>query len=83
MEIDVEIKIQKWGNSLAVRIPKSYAKDINIEQGSIIDIIREKDNIIISPKHKKKNLKELLDKISKENIHQEIDSGEPSGNEIL
>ena len=79
----MELKIQKWGNSLAIRIPKSYAKDIHIEQGSVINISKEKDTIIIKPKHKKENLKELLAKINKKNIHEEIDTGDSMGNEIL
>ena len=78
----MEIKIQKWGNSLAIRIPKSYIKDINLEQGSVIDILKEKDRIIIKPKKKKEKLHELLNKINIENIHTEIDTGDRSGNEI-
>lgn len=78
----MEIKIQKWGNSLAIRIPKSYIKDINLEQGSVINILKEKDRIIIKPKQKKEKLHELLSKINSENIHDEIDTGDSSGNEI-
>ena len=78
----MEIKIQKWGNSLAIRIPKSYIKDINLEQGSVIDILKEKDRIIIKPKQKKEKLHELLNNINNENIHEEIDTGDRSGNEI-
>jgi len=78
----MEIKIQKWGNSLAIRIPKSYIKDIDLEQGSIIDIYKDKDRIILKPKQRKEKLHELLAKINNENVHEEIDSGENSGNEV-
>jgi antitoxin MazE len=45
-------KIQKWGNSLALRIPKAFAETIKIEQGDFIKIKIKNKKIIIS---KKKN----------------------------
>ena len=79
-------KIQKWGNSLALRIPKSYAQEANLEEGASVDIKVEENNIIISAKKKKKNkysLEELLSDIKPENLHGEIDFGPPVGKEII
>ena len=78
----MEIKVQKWGNSLAIRIPKSYAKDIDITQGSVINISKDKDTILLKPKKKKEKLQELLSKIEEVDIHEEIDFGDSAGSEI-
>jgi antitoxin MazE len=78
----METKVQKWGNSLAIRIPKSYAKDIDINQGSLIDISKENDRIVLKPKRKKEKLSDLLSQITKDNLHEEINTGKNVGNEI-
>jgi antitoxin MazE len=44
--------IQKWGNSLAIRIPKNISKDSRVSEGSNIDIMVEKGNIVLSPGRK-------------------------------
>ena len=77
-------KIQKWGNSLAVRIPKSFAAQTEIEQNSIIDLSVEDGKIIVEPERKKPKytLEELLDGITEENLHGEIDFGKPVGKEL-
>ena len=77
----MEIKVQKWGNSLAVKIPKIFAKEIIIDKGSAITINREDKKLILEPKQKGEKLKALLSKITKENIHDEIETGEGVGNE--
>lgn len=77
-------KIQKWGNSLAIRIPKSFAVQTEIEQDSIIDLSVIDGKIIVEPEKKKPKytLEELLDGVTEENLHGEIDFGKPSGKEI-
>jgi len=78
----MHVKIQKWGNSLALRIPKSYAEDIKLHKGAVVDIREAEGKLIIKPAEKKEmTLKHLLLKVSKENIHNEIDTGESVGNE--
>ncbi len=74
--------IQKWGNSLAIRIPKNIAKDTRVSEGSNIDILVENGNIVLSPRKKEYSLKELLKKITVENIHSEISTGDQIGGEI-
>jgi antitoxin MazE len=74
--------IHKWGNSLAVRIPKNITKDTGVSEGSNIDIIVENGNIVLSPRKKEYSLKELLKKITVENIHSEISTGDQTGGEI-
>jgi antitoxin MazE len=74
--------VQKWGNSLALRIPSSIAKDISLRQGSAVDIAVEGGKIIVKPEKKKKlSLSQLLNGVTKDNRHTELDWGEPLGRE--
>lgn len=79
----MKAKIQKWGNSLALRIPKPFANQAKIGDGSYVDISIEKEKIIISSlQNSEYSLTELLSKINKNNIHDEISYGDPQGKEI-
>ena len=73
--------VQKWGNSLGLRIPSVYAKELDLLDGSIVDIQRKENEIIISPAKKKKSLNDLIQLITDENQHDEIDFGSPHGKE--
>lgn len=76
-------KIQKWGNSLALRIPKGFAQHSNLENNSEVDIHLEDKQIVIKPVVRQtKNLADLLAGVNKENIHNEVDTGSACGNEI-
>jgi antitoxin MazE len=76
-------KVQLWGNSLALRIPKYIAKQIKIDNGSDVDVVLDKQRIVIKPISKKQeSLENILSKINKDNIHKEEDFGEPAGDEI-
>ena len=75
-------RIQKWGNSLGVRIPKNVAHDARIHEGSSVELSVEEGRLIIAPrKERKYTLKELVDKITPENMHGETDWGPPVGKE--
>lgn len=74
--------VQKWGNSLAIRIPKNITKDTKVEEGSSINIMVENGNIILSPSKKAYSLKELLKNITNENIHSEVSTGDQVGGEV-
>ncbi|MET3506957.1 AbrB/MazE/SpoVT family DNA-binding domain-containing protein [Halalkalibacter oceani] len=78
----VTTKVQKWGNSLAIRIPKHVAEQIEIEQGSEIELHVENDTLTVKAKKEKVTLDGLLSKVTEENRHQEIDFG-TEGNESL
>jgi antitoxin MazE len=80
----MEAVIKKWGNSLALRLPKTLADHYGIKDGGHIEISLEKDYIKIKPIGKLKiSLKDLLSKITDENKHNEIDWGFAVGNEII
>lgn len=79
----MQTKITKWGNSLALRIPKAFALNANLRQNELVDLSIEKEKIIITPINEKEySLKELLDKVTESNLHGEFDTGEPVGEEI-
>lgn len=79
----MQTKIQKWGNSLALRIPKSFALNVNLKQNELVDISIDKGKIIISPiVQKEYSLEELLKGVSENNLHSEFDTGAPAGKEI-
>ena len=71
--------VQKWGNSLAFRIPSLWAKDNNVKNGSKIEVIAEKGKIVIIPQ--KKTLDDMLEMVTPENIHSEISTGYSVGKE--
>ncbi|MES2088156.1 MAG: AbrB/MazE/SpoVT family DNA-binding domain-containing protein [Patescibacteria group bacterium] len=76
-------KIQKWGNSLAVRLPKEAAENAGLKQGSVVSIVSNDDLISIKPLSKpKETLSQLVRKISAKNRHEEIDWGKMKGKEV-
>lgn len=77
----MQATIQKWGNSLGVRIPSFIAKDLELKNGTSVEI-REEDNKIIIQATGKKTLREILALVTEENIHSEQFSL-PAGKELL
>lgn len=78
-------KVQKWGNSLAMRFPKEITKKFNLSEGVEVDIISKAKNIVIKPKSKfikKFTLEELLSRITPKNRHRETNWGKSIGREI-
>ena len=76
-------KVQQWGNSLALRIPKAFAVEANLHKGAIVDVSEKDGKIILTPVKKRKfTLEGLLSGVTKENIHGEISFGKRVGKEI-
>ena len=73
--------ISTWGNSLGLRIPKTYAKEIGLKSGSKVQLVMEKDCLIIK-QAKKLSLKALVNQITPDNRYVEVDMGKPEGREI-
>lgn len=75
-------KIQDWGNSQGIRIPKSILDELNWSKNEEI-IIKVQDNkLIIEKEKKRKNIKELFENYNKEYQPIEIDWGNQVGDEI-
>ncbi|MBF0452557.1 MAG: AbrB/MazE/SpoVT family DNA-binding domain-containing protein [Candidatus Magnetomorum sp.] len=76
--------VQKLGNNLAIPIPESFANEINLSIGTEIYIVIIENKIQIEPVKKKRPfLDDLLNKVTEENIHQEINIGPLVGKEIF
>lgn len=76
-------KILKWGNSLGLRIPKSFAKEAAIEEGSAVDIFLEGDRLVIRPvRTARYRLSNLLSQVKEDNLHEEISTGDAVGREV-
>lgn len=79
----MKTKIQKWGNSLAIRIPKTFAIETHLQSGSTVDISIQNNSLVLKPiKAGEYTLKDLVARINKRNLHREIDTGIPIGKEI-
>ncbi len=76
-------KIQKWGNSLALRIPKALAEEAGLEQGKPVDLQVEDGEIRIRKRRRKRyNLDEMLATVPDDYDEGEWDTGPPVGNEV-
>ncbi len=76
---------QKWGNSLALRLPKSVAAQAGIEEGTPVSLSVEGQNIVISraePPYQV-DVDELIARITPENRHKAVEFGAPVGNEVI
>jgi antitoxin MazE len=77
----METVVKKWGNSLGIRIPNTIVRELALKDGSFVDIKDKGKEIIIKPKRKNK-LSEMLNEINEKNIHGEVETNGPVGNEI-
>jgi antitoxin MazE len=78
----MHVRVRKWGNSLAVRIPKPLAEDAEVKEGTVLNLTVSEGRVVATPVQKQKmSLKQLLAKVNKKNLHKEIDSGLPVGRE--
>ena len=74
--------VQKWGNSLALRIPLSIARHLALKPGTTIDMILQNGDLLIKS-CKQDNLETLLAQITDENCHhEEFDDENNVGNEL-
>jgi antitoxin MazE len=74
---------QKWGNSLAIRVPKSVAVQVGLKAQDDLDIEVQDGNVVLKPHLRRVyRLEDLVKRISPKNVHGEIDTGTPVGREI-
>ena len=74
-------RVQKWGNSLAIRIPKPMAAQVELAENDEVHVEVREDAIVILPARTQWRLEELVEGISARNRHRAIDWGHASGNE--
>jgi antitoxin MazE len=78
----MQARIQKWGNSLAIRIPKPFAIEVGLQQNSVVIVSVSEGKLVLEPVKPSYSLDELLAQVTKDNLHQEIETGPTVGNEI-
>ncbi len=79
----MKTKVQKWGNSLALRIPKAFAAEVGLANDTAVEITVKDRKIVVEPLVSPAlTLEQLLKGITEENIHTEIDTGPAQGNEV-
>lgn len=75
-------KIQKWGNSLGLRIPKALANEARVGVGSTVDITVEDGELLIRPiRSRRYDLASLVGAITPNNVHDAVETGPPRGRE--
>ena len=72
--------VQRWGNSLALRIPKAFAQQAGVVKDAPVDLSLEKGRIIVIPRPPARvSLKKLLARVTPNNMHAETSWGPPMG----
>jgi antitoxin MazE len=74
--------VSKWGNSLAVRLPRSVAAEVHVEDGDAVDVTVHEGAIIIRPRPKRYSIDEVVEGITPKNRHGEVDWGKGVGKEV-
>jgi len=79
----MQTQVKKWGNSLALRIPKALAEQLAIMPDSPVEISIVEGKLVMIPLYEREfTLEDLLAGITEENLHHEVDTGIAVGNEI-
>ena len=80
----MKTRVQKWGNSLALRIPRAVAEESHLCQGSTVEIHAVDGRLVIEPQRPPQyKLDELLAQVTKQNTHKEVSTGGPVGKEVM
>lgn len=79
----MKTRARRWGNSLAVRIPKAFADDLEIDENALLELSIANGELRLAPVRRPElSLDSLLAEVTDDNLHQEIESGPPQGNEV-
>lgn len=74
-------RIQKWGNSLALRIPKAVAVEAKLQPNTPVGLAVDHGNLLVTPLPELTVLEALLARVTDENLHGEMDTGPSVGRE--
>ena len=75
------ITISKWGNSLAVRLPKEALESAHLHEGDLLSVVAAENGLLLTPVNRP-SIEALVDAITAENLHRETRTGLPVGNEV-
>jgi antitoxin MazE len=78
----MKTRVQKWGNSLALRIPKSFAAEARLREDTPVELSLEEGKLVIRALPQEPlTLEELLRGVTEQNLHGEWDTGPATGKE--
>jgi antitoxin MazE len=75
--------VQRWGNSLALRIPRAYAAETRISEGTEVELTLKSGALVVRPVLRKRHaLADLLKRVTSANRHDSIETGSAVGKEV-
>ena len=82
--VAVQTRVQKWGNSLGVRIPRGLAEEIGLGAGTEVSLSAKDGELVLKPSFPARlSLDDLLAEVSEANLHASTDTGSAVGAEIF
>ena len=78
----MKTKVQKWGNSLGVRIPKSITDQKSLRDGHSVFVLLKNNQIVIEPVEEDLSLESLLSQVTSDNLYAETEWFDVQGKEI-
>lgn len=79
----MRVHVRKWGNSLALRIPAAFAREMGLDPGSVVDLAVEDGRLTATPPRRPSfTLDQLLGGITEDNRHAEVPTSGPEGAEV-
>jgi antitoxin MazE len=80
----MQTRVQKWGNSLGVRIPRGLADAVGLGAGTEVSLTAKDGELVVRPSLPSRlRLADLLAGITPENIHASVDTGDAVGSEVF
>ena len=79
----MQVQINRWGNSLGVRIPKDVARRAGLAEGARVEIEAEEGRIVIAPSAPRYRLEDLLEGMTPEAMREAFDWGPDRGREAI
>lgn len=79
----MDATVRKWGNSLAIRLPRAFAEELGLGDGAAVDLSLTDDGLLLTPaRPRAPRLEDLLAGVTRRNLHGEVDTGRSVGSEV-
>ena len=79
----MQAKLEPWNGGLGLRIPDPLATATSLKSESVVDIVVQNGRLVVTPINAMASrLNELLDQVTDENLHEEVDTGSAVGREV-
>lgn len=79
----MDATVKKWGNSLAIRLPRAFAEQLGLADGTAVDLSLTEGGLLLTPaRPAPPRLADLLARVTRRNVHAEVKAGPPVGREL-